>query len=375
MRLAVLELARERRRFVAVTITLVLINILLLFLVSQLTGLLRGQSGALENQESDILVYEKGVEQSLFRSVLPASDAPRLEAVPGVAAAGPLGVLFGAGSENGGDLFDLAIFGFGPGRPGAPLELSEGRLPERGETNAGAIDASAKSDGIELGDTVTFGDSGLPIEVVGFVEGTQFQLQPVLWVDISTWRAVRDAAQPELATQTPDVNVFAVETEASADPDSVTTRIDSSIPDVEALTTPEAVDALPGYSEQRQTFFMIIAVTYIAAALVVTLFFVLVTLEKTYQLGVLKALGARTVSLVGSTAAQGAILSIVAFAVGAGLVALAGVFLAGSVPFEISLVPWLVVFVLTVVVGAIGGLVSTRRIARIDPAVAVSDGG
>lgn len=374
MKLASLEMLRNKRRYISIMVTLALINILLLFLVSQLTGLLDGQSGALENQKSNIFVYQKGVEESLFRSNLALSDTAVIENVDGVSSVGPMGILFGAASRGSTELFDLGVFGYDPTKAGSPSEVTQGRLPKPGESGTGAIDESAKSDGVEMGDKIVYAGAETPVEVVGFTKNTEFQLQPTLWVDIDTWRQLRDETQPELASNSQNVNAFAVETETNANPENVASSIDEASSGIEALTTSEAVAAIPGYSEQRQTFVTIIAVTYIAAALVITLFFVLITLEKTYQLGVLKALGANTRQLIGSTAFQGLMLSIAAYILAGAFVAVAGFFIGSLLPFSITPVPWLAVFVLTAIVGSAGALASARRIGQIDPATAVSGG-
>src|SRR3712207_9273108 len=60
----------------------------------------------------------------------------------------------------------------------------------------------------------------------------------------------------------------------------------------ETLTTQAAILAIPGVQQQRQVFNAILVTTFLVAVMVVTLFFVLLTLEKREQLAMLKALGA-----------------------------------------------------------------------------------
>src|SRR3712207_7770372 len=52
----------------------------------------------------------------------------------------------------------------------------------------------------------------------------------------------------------------------------------------ETLTTQAAILAIPGVQQQRQVFNAIIVTTFLVAVMVVTLFFVLLTLEKREQL-------------------------------------------------------------------------------------------
>ena len=58
-----------------------------------------------------------------------------------------------------------------------------------------------------------------------------------------------------------------------------------------------AIDALPGVQEQRSTFNQIIGVTAVVAAVVIALFFALITVERSGLYGVLKAVGASSAGL------------------------------------------------------------------------------
>ena len=44
----------------------------------------------------------------------------------------------------------------------------------------------------------------------GFVSEAEYQLQPTLWTDVQTWRAMRDAVRPELRGQPDAINAVAV---------------------------------------------------------------------------------------------------------------------------------------------------------------------
>lgn len=376
MNLAVKELVRERRRFITVIAAVALINVLLLFLISQLDGLTGGQTGAIVNQNGQVAVFSEGVEASIFRSSLPLTDLDAVRAVDGVADAGAVGILFGAGRTTARDaeLFDMGVFGFDAGRPGAPANLVEGRLPRAGERRVGAIDVVAKAEGVEIGDRIRFGSSPEEVEVVGFVRDSTLQLQPVLWVDLPEWRTIREDVRPERSGGPPDANVIFATVESGASPEAVARAITDDVAGTEALTIDETIAALPGVAQQQGSFFLIIAVTYIAAAIVITLFFALLTLEKVELIGVLKAVGARNAGLAATIVLQGLIVSVLAFGVAAGLTLLMGAALPAGVPFSILPGSWLTIGIITVVVGALGALVSFRRIAGIDPATAVGGG-
>ena len=64
--------------------------------------------------------------------------------------------------------------------------------------------------------------------------------------------------------------------------------------EVIALTVSEAIDEIPGVTEQQTTFNQILGVTVVIALVVIALFFALLTVERTALYGVLKAIGARS---------------------------------------------------------------------------------
>ncbi|MCC7078112.1 MAG: ABC transporter permease [Acidimicrobiia bacterium] len=379
MRLAWKEILRRRGRFLSVGITLLLINVLVLFLVSQLAGLDSGQTGAIRALDADLLTFDAGVDQSLFRSSVPVAAVQRARSVSGVSDAGAVGVLFGTGRTQvevvPDDLFDMSVFGYEPGSPGEPANLVAGRLPRADESGVGAIDARARTDGVALGDVVYFAESDRPIEIVGFVEDSSFQLQPTLWVGLDTWEELLVAVRPERVSDDQRANLLAIDVESGADPDAVAQALDSGLTHTESVTTADAIAALPGFSEQRRTFLTIVGMTYLATAIVITLFFALITLEKSEQIGILKAIGARTRDLTASVLAQSLLLAIPAFLGAAALTLLVGAALPPELPFTVDTQAWLTVGLLTATVSVIGALLSFRRISRIDPANAIGGAG
>ena len=82
------------------------------------------------------------------------------------------------------------------------------------------------------------------------------------------------------------------------------------------LTLDEAVLALPGVKQQRDTFNQIIYSTLVVVLAVVGLFFSLLTLERLGLYGVLKAIGASTRRLFAGVVLQAVIVAIIAFVVG-----------------------------------------------------------
>ena len=71
--------------------------------------------------------------------------------------------------------------------------------------------------------------------------------------------------------------------------------------------------------QQRGVFNQIIGVTIVIAVVVIALFFVLLTVERTALYGVLKAIGARSRTLFGGVMLQAVVVAAIAAVLGGGL--------------------------------------------------------
>jgi putative ABC transport system permease protein len=152
-----------------------------------------------------------------------------------------------------------------------------------------------------------------------------------------------------------------------SDPDATSLDVDGLV----VATQQEAIDALPAASQQKTTLNGIVYTTFAVAAIVVGLFFALVTLEKRSQFAVLKAIGMPNRALVVALFTQAVVSSVVGFVIGYVLLRLAALVIPASVPALFLFGTAATVAVVTVVMGAIGAVFSFRRVVRIDPASAL----
>lgn len=365
--LALKELRRGKAQFAAILSALSLIVFLVLVLSALADGLYFGATGAIGRSTATHYVYSADAEGSFVRSRLPEGAVATVTALPGVAQAGPVGVLLTGGTGPDGDL-DVAVFGVDPASAGMPTSLVEGRLPEPGEDGVAAADTALRGNGVALGSTISVG--GVGATVVGFVEETSFQLQPSMWTSVATWRAMRDAVRPELRGQADAVNAIAVQGQ-SDDPEALAAAITAAVPDTTVLTSQQAMLAIPGVEQQNSTLQSIIWITFAVAGLVVALFFALLVLEKRSLFAVLKAIGTSNGSLALGVVLQAAGASAAAVAIGAVLARAFGLVIPETVPALFRTESLLTTAIAVVAFGVLGSLFSLRRISRIDPATAI----
>lgn len=317
MLLATREIVRSKVRFGLLSGAVGLLVFLILFQQALLGGLITSFIGAVDNQDSPVLVFNDQARRNVEGSFLLPDQIEAIGQVDGVAASAPLGEATYT-VEAGGELVDGVLFGYpvdgdGDDTLGAPTSLIEGRLPERpGEAVASAADAD---DGFDVGDVIRIAaDGGPEIEVVGLGEDLRWSVAPTLFVDYSTFEDAQRAANPQADVVFP--------------------------------------------------------------SLVVAFFFLILTVQKAKALTLLRAIGAPSSYLVRNLVVQIVGVMAAGIAVGIGLVlAVASATAGGAI--EVELVPGTVLPTVAglTVLALIGGLGAIRRVLGIDPIRATANTG
>ena len=366
MKLALRELRRRPGRFVTATVILTLVAMLVMFLGGLLDGLVRGSTGALRAQDADIIVYSESARSTFLRSRIDSGTRAAIEAVPGVERTGGIGIVqLGARLPGKGprDLAATALFGY---------ELAPSGVPDPPAPGQVYADDILRADGVEIGMEILLGPARSPVTVIGFVADVSYSGQGTLWAEPGTWREVVAANRPDVRLPGESFQALVVDAVDSVDVARLTAAIDDAGAGVESLTVAEAIDAIPGVRQQRSTFNQIIGVTIAIAAVVVGLFFALLTVERLALYGVLKALGARTRTLFAGLVVQAVIVTFIAAAVAGGLALLIDKLIPpGSIPLDVSVRRVLTSGALLLVAAVVGCGFSLRRVLRVDPAAAI----
>ena len=220
-----------------------------------------------------------------------------------------------------------------------------------------------------VGTTIRLGPARSIVTVVGFVSDTRFTGQGTLWGSLETWRRVLNANRPDARVGPGVVQALVVQAASPASP-RLTERIDRATDGAtQTLTIADAVNALPGVSQQRSVFNQIIDVTVAIAIVVVALFFALLTVERIALYGVLKAIGASSQTLFAGVVLQAVVVSLVASFVGIVASLILNVLIpAGTIPFVATPTRLLSSAVVLVGAAVVGCAFSLRRVLRVDPA-------
>lgn len=144
-----------------------------------------------------------------------------------------------------------------------------------------------------LGDRVRVegvGGQGPELRVVGLVADAQIQVTPALFVRWADYVAATRAANPDAATILP--GVIGVSPAAGVTPGQLTARINDASGEADALTRAQTAEESPGVAQVKRSFQLIFLLFALVVPLVTGLFFLIITLQKSRSLTLLRAIGA-----------------------------------------------------------------------------------
>ncbi len=360
--MALTEMKRAKLRFGLLTAAVALLVFLIVFLSSLSGALLRAFTGALESLPADGLVYSEASRANVQASRLEPGVTQQVAAVEGVSAVGPLAVL-SANAVVAGEPDELQLIGVTPGSPSQPGGLRAGEFPQ--SPTEVAVDASQAEVG--LGDTIRVNGSQTDLVVTGTLVGTQFGTDTA-WITTEGYEALLTELNPGLAAVPINAVVFTVDD--GADAAAVAVQVQQAVDGTQVLERDEALASIPGVESVSQTFGLLVGITFVIGVVVVGFFFLILTVQKLRTFTLLRATGASTRSLAGTVTGQIAVVILLASAVAVVLAwgALQGL----STGLPVSIEPFTIGgVVLAVLVASLGaGLLSVRRIAKLDPATA-----
>lgn len=353
MFLALRDLRAARGRFALMGGTVTLVTVLLVLLSGLADGLVDDGVSGLDELRATHLAFTEGAEATFSRSTVTAADAAAL-ARDGVEAT-LLGVTFVNARGPGDVAVDLALFGVDPAGFLAPDGLDEAAI---GADAVAVVDTALADDGLAVGDRIRVTGAGdLELELAGFAPTGSYGHVAIAYVPLSTWRL---ATYGDADRDTASAVALDVAGEAPA------------AGGLEVLTREEAYAGSPGFTAEQSTLQLIRWFLYVISALVVGAFFTVWTIQRTRDIGVLKALGAGTGYVLRDALVQAVVVLGLAAAVGVALGLLVGGWLAaGPAPFAFRPASVAGGVVLLVAFAMAGAAVALRRITRVDPLLAL----
>jgi len=356
MFLALRELRFAKMRYTLIAAIMLLVSFLVLFVTGLARGLASDNASAIQRMDASHFVLQQGSEHRFARSQLTAADESKIREA-GASESTPIGIRqFTVTSGAGEAKLDVTMIGVDPGGWLAPRTDAGGMLAAGG--GEVVADAKLKTQGLGIGSVVEDPVSGRSWKIAGFVDGASFSHTPALYMTLADWQSWRGGE--------PSYTVVALRDASPAALKAL--KADEAF---ELLTKAQAVSAIPGYKEEQGSLLMMIVFLFAISGLVLSVFFYVITLQKTAQFGVLKAIGARSGYLARSVTLQVLLLSVSSYAVSTGLVALMQLVLPDSMPFRLTAQTYGLTGLLFVAMAMAGSLLSVFKVARSDALQAI----
>jgi len=314
--LAFKEIVYSRGRYRMVVAVVFLITYMVFFLSSLSVGLARLNRLAIDQWGAQSVVLSEYANKNLVSSTLKEEEYSRLLQGDLIAALGQMAVV--ANHEDGKEKINAQVFGLSWNSFLAP-KLSEGRSAD----NAYEIiaDKRLQQKGVKMGDQLQLNGSERLYQVVGFTEDNSFFTQPVIFMTLDDFRELKYGS-----SQVKNISALVVKDDQKIEEAGLS-----------QLSMRELIENIPGYQAQVLTFSFMIGARKIIASIF-------------WQIFILSTLG---ISLA--------------------VLALLGTQLAlpASVPFYSDWRAYGGLIALIVLMSLAGGLLSIRRVLKIDPITAI----
>ena len=363
------ELKHAKFRYVMMSIIIILIAWLVFILSGLGNGLSTLSAATVKNLDADYVVYEKSAGASFNKSILPGDLIDEIKKNKDVKDAAVFGSSMAAVSKEKTDdsnkKTDVALIGITAGSFIEP-DVIEGKQLSTSEKLGVLANKSLKDAGYKMGDELLVSNSNMKLTIIGFVENETFNHLPALFSNMDTWRDYQYAAPgSDNGVKNP---VQAITLKA---PNLDAAQLDKEIKGIETVTKSVAVKGMPGYKEETGTISMMLAFLIVISAFIIAVFFYVITIQKTPQFGVMKAIGASNRFISKAIVAQVFILSFFGIMVGIGLTYLTALAFPKDMPFDLD--PKLVVIyaISLLVISLLSSVVSVRQITKIDPLTAL----
>lgn len=364
MYLAWREIKKNKGKYALITFIMVLIVYLVLFIIGLALGLQQLAASQLMNNEAQSYFVEEGRKGSLNTSNLPRQEleefVSNLDDDQAFVLSQQLATIKVDG--EGENQIDVSFYGIEEDSPFYP-EVMEGRLPENEEEVI--VSAGLATEGVEIGNTIVEDESEEAFTVVGFSDDATFNYADIVFLTPDQFERIQ---RPSSYGDQPTGQ--AVVSMASLDDLSVS-KEDLDEYGLEAFTADEIIEATPGYTAQNATFLLMIVFMYVISALIIAVFFYVITLQKLREYGQLKAIGAQNSFLAKTLIEQVSIIMITAILISYGLILATAYFLPDAVPFLIDNGMLILASVTFFVFALIGSAFSLLKVTRVDPIDAI----
>src|SRR5699024_8014573 len=333
--------------YVLVTLFLFLLAFLVLFISALAQGLAKENVSGVEAWNQEYFVISEGVDDSLTQSNIEG----QIDQIEGVTEEGH-NIEFSANSLITSDsTIDVVLTNTDED---IIPQADEGRLPENSEEIL--LNYKLTDEGYSIGDTVELKDTDVTFEITGFTDDIMYAHTSMAYLT--------DGGMEGLDSTS--IAAVALPENMSGISDDI-----NNIEDVKMVSEDDIKQAIPSYQAEQQPLNLMIVFLFIISAIVLSAFFYVITIQKSSQLGILKAIGTKNSELVKAIPVQVLLITLIGVILSVVIMFALNNVIPVSMPFYLNTGLMMIVSGLFLVVAFLGAILSLVRIIKIDPLDAI----
>lgn len=355
MKLAWKELVYSKKKYILIELIVVLLVFMVLFLSGLVDGLGRAVVAAVEDMDADYYVlsdsseslitvsdldtgvYDQVVKQT--DSELAVLDIQRM-------------YLTKADAE---EKLNITYFAVEGGSFLEPKVYEGVQLGDSNEKNPILLDDDYKAEGVEIGDTVVDSSTGMEFTIAGFVKDQMYGHTSVGFITTDTYTELRTLLNPSYEQSYHAIAIRGTDIE------------NISVKGAEVVSKADIVENVPSYKAEHTTITMIIWVLEVVTAVVIGVFYYILTIQKHKQFGVMKAMGVEMKSLAVMVTSQVGMIAVFGAAIAAALTYGMAAMLPPTMPFYLKNENVLILLAVFILISVVSSLISILNISKVDP--------
>lgn len=357
MFLAMKDLKYNKSRYFLVVSMLILLTFMVLFLSGLANGLSLATSATIENAQANHYIVSDDANSIITRSTI---TEKQLEEVNDMTSSEvtPINLMrMSMNKKDSQEKIDITYLAVEKNSFMMPSIVDGSEISD--EENTILLNKSFVEEEISIGDTIIDSASGIELKVTGFVKDEMYGHSAVGIISLNTFKNIRTQINENYETV---YNALAIKGDDIDNIDIANTKV---------LSKDTIIKNIPGHVQQQMSINMILWVLIIISAVILGVFFYIVTTQKLTEFGVMKALGIEMKTLATMIISQVLILAggsmllsnILTFAISG--------FLPSSMPFSLQVESAVIISIAFLLISILVSLVSLRTVAKVDPLMTI----
>lgn len=337
MNLALKEIKYYKVKYLLIAAIIFLLSFLVLFVSSLAQGLGKDNVSFIEQMDAGHYVISKDADNNLMNTPLSKHDQKVLEDknIP-LLKLQPVKV-----QKN--EKFLLAT-----------VTEDYMKLPADNKVN---LDSHA-SKTFKENDTLNLKDQDKKLKISEFTRHQMFAHMPVGLVSQETYNNYfKDAP----------VNAGIIKSMSKSDMN----QLNDDLKDAKLITPDKAMKGIPSYEAEQMPLNLMVIFLFLISAIVITVFFYVITIQKTTEYGILKAIGTSNRKLIFKLMQEVIVVVMVSVLISIGVIYIINMNLPATMPFFLNPNLIFLLIGLFLVVALIGVMLSIYKVLKIDPIQAI----